>query len=68
MSNIEVNLEVAKELGLNAEELEMIQKHLGRMPNYTELSIFSVMWSEHAPYKNSIKWIKTLRVKAKLLW
>ena len=60
MSNIEVNLEVAKELGLTAEELEMAKNYLGRMPNYTELSIFSVMWSEHASYKNSIKWLKTL--------
>jgi phosphoribosylformylglycinamidine synthase II len=67
MSNIEVNLEVAKELGLNAEEFEMIQKHLGRMPNYTELSIFSVMWSEHASYKNSIKWIKTLPREGKAI-
>ena len=60
MSNIEVNLEVAKQLGLSAEELEMVKDYLGRMPNYTELSIFSVMWSEHASYKNSIKWLKTL--------
>ncbi|MDD4747156.1 MAG: AIR synthase related protein, partial [Salinivirgaceae bacterium] len=60
MSNIEVNLEVAKELGLTAEELEMAKNYLGRMPNFTELSIFSVMWSEHASYKNSIKWLKTL--------
>lgn len=67
MSNIEVNIEVAKELGLNAEEFEMIQKHLGRMPNYTELSIFSVMWSEHASYKNSIKWIKTLPREGKAI-
>ncbi len=67
MSNIEVNLEVAKELGLNAEEFEVIQKHLGRMPNYTELSIFSVMWSEHASYKNSIKWIKTLPREGKAI-
>ncbi|NVO12085.1 MAG: phosphoribosylformylglycinamidine synthase subunit PurL [Bacteroidales bacterium] len=60
MSSIEVNLETARELGLLPEEFEMIKKILGRVPNYTELSIYSVMWSEHASYKNSIKWLKTL--------
>jgi phosphoribosylformylglycinamidine synthase len=38
----------------------MIKEILGRIPNFTELSIFSVMWSEHCSYKNSIKWLKTL--------
>jgi len=60
MSSKEVNLGTARELGLLPEEFEMIKKILGRVPNYTELSIFSVMWSEHASYKNSIKWLKTL--------
>lgn len=67
MSTIEVTLDVAKELGVNAEELEMIKNYLGRMPNYTELSIFSVMWSEHASYKNSIKWLKTLPREGKAI-
>lgn len=57
---MEVNLDVAKELGLLPEEFEMIKNILGRVPNYTELSIYSVMWSEHASYKNSIRWLKTL--------
>jgi len=60
MNNIEVSLEIARELGLTPEEFLKIQEILGRMPNFTELSIFSVMWSEHASYKNSIKWLKTL--------
>ncbi len=60
MSNIEVNLQVAKELGILPEEFELIKKYLNREPNFTELSIYSVMWSEHASYKNSIKWLKTL--------
>ncbi len=60
MSQLEVTVEVAKGLGVTAEEFEMIQKILGRTPNFTELSIFSVMWSEHASYKNSIKWLKKL--------
>lgn len=60
MSEAKVNLDVAKELGINAEEFKMIEEYLGRTPNFTELSIYSVMWSEHASYKNSIKWLKTL--------
>ncbi len=60
MSDKTVNLETAKSLGINAEEFEMIKNYLGRVPNFTELSIYSVMWSEHASYKNSIKWLKTL--------
>lgn len=53
-------LETAKELGLLPEEFEKIKEILGRVPNFTELSIFSVMWSEHCSYKNSIVWLKTL--------
>lgn len=60
MSEVTVTLETAKTLGLNEEEFELIQKYMGRMPNFTELSIYSVMWSEHASYKNSIIWLKTL--------
>ena len=50
----------AKDLGLLPEEFEKIKEVLGRTPNFTELSIFSIMWSEHCSYKNSIKWLKTL--------
>ncbi|MEO6150278.1 MAG: phosphoribosylformylglycinamidine synthase subunit PurL [Mucilaginibacter sp.] len=50
----------AKDLGLRPEEFERIKEILGRVPNFTELSIFSVMWSEHCSYKNSITWLKTL--------
>ena len=49
-----------KELGILPDEYKQIVTILGREPNYTELSIYSVMWSEHASYKNSIKWIKKL--------
>ncbi len=52
--------ETAKDLGLRPEEFERIKEILGRTPNFTELSIFSVMWSEHCSYKNSITWLKTL--------
>lgn len=53
-------LEQAVELGLRAEEFDKIKEILGRTPNFTEMSIFSVMWSEHCSYKNSINWLKTL--------
>ncbi|MGN8069568.1 phosphoribosylformylglycinamidine synthase subunit PurL [Mucilaginibacter sp. SG564] len=53
-------VETAKDLGLLPEEFERIKEILGRVPNFTELSIFSVMWSEHCSYKNSITWLKTL--------
>lgn len=61
-----VTVETAKELGLLPEEFEKIKEYLGgRTPNYTELSIYSVMWSEHASYKNSIKYLKTLPKEGK---
>ncbi len=63
----QVTVETAKQLGLLPEEFEAIKKILGRIPNYTELSIYSVMWSEHASYKNSIKWLKTLPRKGNAL-
>jgi len=58
----------AEKLGLSKEEFEKIEAILGRVPNFTELSIFSVMWSEHCSYKNSIKYLKTLpRENSKML-
>ena len=55
-----VNLDLALEHGLTEEEYGMILRILGRVPTYTELGIFSVMWSEHCSYKNSVAVIKTL--------
>lgn len=61
MENTELTtLETATDLGLLAEEFDWVIEILGRTPNFTELSIFSVMWSEHCSYKNSIKRLKTL--------
>ncbi|MEZ5034949.1 MAG: phosphoribosylformylglycinamidine synthase subunit PurL [Chitinophagaceae bacterium] len=57
---MEVTLQTALQLRLTEEEFELIQKKLGRMPNFNELCAFSGMWSEHCSYKNSIKWLKTL--------
>jgi phosphoribosylformylglycinamidine synthase II len=56
----QVTLELALEHGLLKEEYEHIQKIIGRVPTFTELGIFSVMWSEHCSYKNSIVQLKTL--------
>ena len=56
----QTTVETAKELGLLPEEYEKIKTVLGRIPNFNELSIYSVMWSEHCSYKNSIKYLKTL--------
>ncbi|MDP4587146.1 MAG: phosphoribosylformylglycinamidine synthase subunit PurL [Flavobacteriales bacterium] len=53
-------LEQAQEMGLRPEEFDQIKEILGRTPNFTEMCIYSVMWSEHCSYKNSIKWLKTL--------
>ena len=50
--------ELVAKHGLTPEEFERIKKILGREPNFTELGIFSVMWSEHCSYKNSRKELK----------
>ena len=59
-SNETTTVETATELGLLPEEFDKIVKVLNRTPNFNELSIYSVMWSEHCSYKNSIKYLKTL--------
>ena len=53
-------VEQAQDMGLRIEEFDKIKEILGRTPNFTELSVFGVMWSEHCSYKNSIVWLKTL--------
>ena len=54
----------AASMGLSADEWELIQKRLGRVPNQCELGIFSAMWSEHCSYKSSKRWLKTLPTEA----
>ncbi|OUT38903.1 MAG: phosphoribosylformylglycinamidine synthase II [bacterium TMED6] len=56
----EINNEIIKEHGISESEYAYIKDILGRNPNYVELGIFSVMWSEHCSYKSSIKMLKTL--------
>ncbi|HVO32053.1 MAG TPA: phosphoribosylformylglycinamidine synthase subunit PurL [bacterium] len=53
MKNVVVDLALAKEHGLSAEEFARVKEILGRDPSITELGIFSVMWSEHCSYKSS---------------
>jgi phosphoribosylformylglycinamidine synthase subunit PurL len=56
----QITYDTAKSLGLLPEEFDKIHEIMGRTPNFTELSIFSVMWSEHCSYKNSITYLKKL--------
>jgi phosphoribosylformylglycinamidine synthase len=60
-----VTPELAAEHGLTAEEYARIQKILGRDPNFTELGIFSVMWSEHCSYKSSKVHLRRLPTRAR---
>ncbi|MDR3678839.1 MAG: phosphoribosylformylglycinamidine synthase subunit PurL [Flavipsychrobacter sp.] len=57
---MQATLEQAVKLGLREDEFEKLKEVLGRTPNFTETAMYSVMWSEHCSYKNSIKWLKTL--------
>ncbi len=59
-TEVEVTIALAAEHGLSAEEYGKICAILGRTPSFTELGVFSVMWSEHCSYKNSIAVLKTL--------
>ncbi len=56
----EVTLEMARDHGLTDEEYGWIRDNLGRTPTFVELGVYSVMWSEHCSYKNSIALLKTL--------
>ncbi len=61
----EVTLRTALEHGLTAEEFASIEQLLGRTPTYVELGLYSVMWSEHCSYKNSILELKRLPRRGK---
>ena len=61
---IEITPAVVAEHGLTSEEYQRVLEIMGRVPNITELGIFSVMWSEHCSYKSSKKWLKTLPTEA----
>ena len=49
--------ELVAEHGLTEDEYKTVLDIMGRVPSFTELGIFSVMWSEHCSYKSSKKWL-----------
>ena len=59
---MEINEKIAVEHGLKAEEYKKICELLKRVPNITELGIFSAMWNEHCSYKSSRLHLKTLKM------
>jgi phosphoribosylformylglycinamidine synthase len=63
MTDPKITPEVIADHGITPEEFERIKGILGREPNFTELGIFSVMWSEHCSYKNSKPVLKTFPTK-----
>jgi phosphoribosylformylglycinamidine synthase len=67
VSNNEVVItkEIVEKQGLSLDEYEMIKKRLGHQPNYTELGMFSAMWSEHCSYKNSKPVLKLFPTRGK---
>lgn len=56
---------IYKEMGMKEEEYEYAVKQLGRLPNYTETGLFSVMWSEHCSYKSTKKLLKKFPTEGK---
>ena len=60
-----VTAELAKTFGVTADEYKLILSIMGRTPSYTELGIFSVMWSEHCSYKSSRIHLKKLPTTGK---
>jgi len=59
---IQENL-IYTQMGMKEEEYAQVIKILGRLPNYTELGLFSVMWSEHCSYKNTKKVLRKFPTK-----
>jgi phosphoribosylformylglycinamidine synthase len=64
MSDPQITAELVEKHNLTPEEYARIKNILGREPSYTELGIFSVMWSEHCSYKNTRPLLKTLPTKS----
>ncbi len=60
----QVNETLARSFGLSAQEYNQMLAIMGRIPSFTELGVFSVMWSEHCSYKSSRVWLKQLPTKA----
>src|SRR5262245_66362481 len=58
-----VTLDLARAHGLTSEEYDYIIRRLGREPTFTELGLFSSLWSEHCAYKHSRVFLRTLPTK-----
>ena len=65
MTEPSITPELIRKHNLAPEEYEKIKGLLGREPNYTELGVFSVMWSEHCSYKNTRPLLKTFPTKSR---
>ena len=65
MTEPAITPELVAKHNLTPEEYVRVQEVLGRVPSYTELGIFSVMWSEHCSYKNTRPLLKTFPTKSK---
>ena len=61
---MKITKELIEKHGLSDEEYQLILNILGREPSFTELGIFSVMWSEHCSYKNSKLLLKTFPIES----
>jgi phosphoribosylformylglycinamidine synthase subunit PurL len=64
-TEVNVDAALAGQMGLSEEEFKKIKQLIGRDPNFTELGVFSAMWSEHCSYKNSRKQFKKFPAKSK---
>jgi len=64
MKELKITPKLIKDHNLTDEEYQKILDILGREPSFTELGIFSAMWSEHCSYKSTKKWLKTMHTKA----
>jgi phosphoribosylformylglycinamidine synthase subunit PurL len=62
-----VDLDEARAHGLSPDEFARVKQILGRVATFTELGVFSVMWSEHCSYKSSRKYLRTLPQKSELV-
>ena len=67
MSTIAITPDLIAQHQLTTGEYQKIVEILGREPTYTELGIFSVMWSEHCSYKSSRLHLKKLPTRGKLV-
>jgi phosphoribosylformylglycinamidine synthase II len=63
--NVEITPELVAQHGLLPTEYEQVLEIMGRVPNLTELGIFSVMWSEHCAYKNTRKLLRLFPTEKK---